>query len=121
MQSRRIWLPVITAEGNALAAMGRPGAVVADRGGRGLTLDDRVVLVGPEGGWSASELEAASDTVVIVLRRRDWLSPAGLSSELAVERRFGCSVVSIGAGRKNDDACCGKQGGKEQDEDSAGS
>jgi 16S rRNA (uracil1498-N3)-methyltransferase len=89
MQSRRIWLPAITAEGNAVAAMGRPGAVVADRGGRGLNLDDRVVLVGPEGGWSASELEAASDTVVIgeqVLRAE---TAALAAATLAVALRGG--------------------------------
>jgi 16S rRNA (uracil1498-N3)-methyltransferase len=39
------------------------GFVVGEPGGRPLAGSDRAVAVGPEGGWSASELEVAADRV----------------------------------------------------------
>ncbi|MCP5027021.1 MAG: 16S rRNA (uracil(1498)-N(3))-methyltransferase [Actinomycetia bacterium] len=65
MQSRRVWLPTVEQAGRALDAMARPGVVVADRDGRPLTRRDRTILIGPEGGWSTEELEAAPDSVVL--------------------------------------------------------
>ena len=37
--------------------------MLCERGGRAPTLDDVAVLVGPEGGWTASELDAGLPTV----------------------------------------------------------
>lgn len=65
-QSRRVWLPEVTdpvgfAE---LAALGAPGEVVlAQLSGSRPTTAQRVVAVGPEGGWSAEELQAGLATV----------------------------------------------------------
>jgi 16S rRNA (uracil1498-N3)-methyltransferase len=60
MQSRRCVLPDIevgTPFGDLVAT---PGAVLADRGGRPLRRGDRLVLVGPEGGWTEGEREGRS-------------------------------------------------------------
>ena len=62
-QSRGVWLPEI--EGPVDAREVLPSAVVAEPGGRELSPDDRVVAVGPEGGWSADELAHARDHVAI--------------------------------------------------------
>ena len=40
-----------------------PGAVVAEPGGRPLAVADRVIAIGPEGGWSPAELALAGDRV----------------------------------------------------------
>jgi len=55
-QSRRLWLPEV-AELSSLAMLVEMGAVVADAGGSPLEPSDRVVAVGPEGGWADNELE----------------------------------------------------------------
>jgi len=60
-QSRGVMLP--TVEGPVAAADLLPAAVAAEPGGRPLNGDDTVIAVGPEGGWSESELAAARDTV----------------------------------------------------------
>ena len=60
-QSRRVHRCVI--EGPVPASSVLPGAVVAEPGGRTLNSGDRLVAVGPEGGWSPSELELAHDRV----------------------------------------------------------
>jgi 16S rRNA (uracil1498-N3)-methyltransferase len=65
-QCRRVWLPEITdtvafAE---LPALGGPGEVVlAQLSGNRPTLAQRVVAVGPEGGWSTDELASGLPTV----------------------------------------------------------
>ena len=47
-----------------LAALGEPGAVVlAQLSGNRPTLAQRVVAVGPEGGWSTDELASGLPTV----------------------------------------------------------
>ncbi len=56
MQSRRAHLPVLEELSDPPTLAGRPGAALCQRGGRPPTLDDRVVLVGPEGGWAPEEL-----------------------------------------------------------------
>lgn len=53
-QCRRLWLPRV--EPGELSALLDAGAVAADAGGRPLRRSDRVVLVGPEGGWDEGEL-----------------------------------------------------------------
>ena len=65
-QSRRVWLPEIrdTLPFADLAALGGPGEVVlAQLSGDRPTVAQRVVAVGPEGGWSAEELESSLPTV----------------------------------------------------------
>jgi 16S rRNA (uracil1498-N3)-methyltransferase len=60
-QSRGVWLPEI--DGPVAAVDVLPGAIVAEPGGRELASTDRVVAVGPEGGWTADELALAADRV----------------------------------------------------------
>ena len=65
-QCRRVWLPEVceTATFAELATLGGPGEVVlAQLSGDRPTLDQRVVAVGPEGGWSTDELAAGLPTV----------------------------------------------------------
>ena len=65
-QSRRVWLPEVcdTLSFGELAALGGPGEVVlAQLSGDRPTLAQRVVAVGPEGGWSTEELDAGLPTV----------------------------------------------------------
>ncbi|HEX9259498.1 MAG TPA: RsmE family RNA methyltransferase [Acidimicrobiales bacterium] len=65
MQSRRCWLPMVTDVTRFSDVASRPGAVRADQRGVGPTLRQSVVLVGPEGGWSASECEVLSHSVAL--------------------------------------------------------
>jgi 16S rRNA (uracil1498-N3)-methyltransferase len=61
MQSRRVWLPEISGPVRAIEVL--PGLAVAEPDGRLLTADDAAIAIGPEGGWSAKELEVAASTV----------------------------------------------------------
>ncbi len=60
-QSRRVWRLVV--EGPVASSDVLPHAVVAEPGGRNLTVRDSFVAVGPEGGWTARELALASGSV----------------------------------------------------------
>lgn len=60
-QSRRVWLPEVAAPVEASGVLS--AAVVAEPGGRAVGSSDSFVAIGPEGGWSSSELESASDQV----------------------------------------------------------
>ena len=65
-QSRRVWVPAVeeTIDFEALSGLGDPGDVVlAQLSGERPTAAHRVVAVGPEGGWSATELAAGLPTV----------------------------------------------------------
>jgi 16S rRNA (uracil1498-N3)-methyltransferase len=65
-QSRRVWLPEVcdTVRFADLAALGAPGEVVlAQLSGDRPTPVQRVVAVGPEGGWSTDELSSGLPTV----------------------------------------------------------
>lgn len=73
-QSRRLWLPTIgwgdpsaaAAGAGALATIGElaaGGAVAADAGGRAPSAEDRIVMVGPEGGWADGELDTPNGAV----------------------------------------------------------
>jgi 16S rRNA (uracil1498-N3)-methyltransferase len=65
-QSRHVWLPEVcdTVTFAELAGLGGPGEVVlAQLSGDRPTLDQRVVAVGPEGGWSTDELASGLPTV----------------------------------------------------------
>ncbi|MDQ6696575.1 MAG: 16S rRNA (uracil(1498)-N(3))-methyltransferase [Actinomycetota bacterium] len=65
MQSRRCWLPEITAVQTFASASSLAGAARADRGGAPLSIATPTVLIGPEGGWS--DAERAADLAVIGL------------------------------------------------------
>jgi 16S rRNA (uracil1498-N3)-methyltransferase len=60
-QSRRVW--GVEIEGPVESTSVLPGSVIAEPGGRKLTAGDTSVAIGPEGGWSRSEIELACDTV----------------------------------------------------------
>lgn len=60
MQSRRSRLPHVEAVASFAQVAARPGALVAAPGGRAPTTGDATVLVGPEGGWTAAELQGAT-------------------------------------------------------------
>ncbi|MCU0261512.1 MAG: 16S rRNA (uracil(1498)-N(3))-methyltransferase [Ilumatobacteraceae bacterium] len=62
-QSRRVWRVAIDAPVGAVDVLDR--FVVAEPGGRRLGPEDRMVAVGPEGGWSRAELDASRDTVTL--------------------------------------------------------
>ncbi len=55
MQSRQVRLPEIGEVADFADLAARPGAIRADITGDPLTLDHPTVLIGPEGGWSATE------------------------------------------------------------------
>ncbi|HEX4983027.1 MAG TPA: RsmE family RNA methyltransferase [Ilumatobacteraceae bacterium] len=61
MQSRRVWLPVIA--GPVPASDVLPGGLAAEPGGRAVTPSDRLIAIGPEGGWTPGELALAQDRV----------------------------------------------------------
>ncbi|HYI61918.1 MAG TPA: RsmE family RNA methyltransferase [Acidimicrobiales bacterium] len=60
MQSRRTHLPEVRVGVPVAEAATAAGAVLAHPGGGPLGLDRPVVLVGPEGGWSDTELAGAT-------------------------------------------------------------
>jgi 16S rRNA (uracil1498-N3)-methyltransferase len=62
-QSRRVWRVEIEAPVPAVDVLDR--FVVAEPGGRRIGPDDRSVAIGPEGGWSDRELDAARDRVTL--------------------------------------------------------
>ncbi|HEX4127994.1 MAG TPA: RsmE family RNA methyltransferase [Acidimicrobiales bacterium] len=65
-QCRRVWLPEVsdTVAFADLSALGGPGEVVlAQLSGARPSLAQRVVAVGPEGGWSTDELASGLPTV----------------------------------------------------------
>ena len=63
MQSRRTRLPLVEALTSFTAVVVRPGAALAVPGGTSPTMSTPLVLIGPEGGWSPAELDAASAKV----------------------------------------------------------
>lgn len=81
MQSRRVRLPELSGVSSVLemTADSQGGCgdaiVLGEPGGRPARLDDRVVLVGPEGGWSPAELGSGPESIS--------LSPQVLRAETA--------------------------------------
>jgi len=61
LQSRRVWLPML--EGPIPAASVLSEIAICEPGGRTLTAQDYQLGIGPEGGWSPSELALGSDQV----------------------------------------------------------
>jgi 16S rRNA (uracil1498-N3)-methyltransferase len=60
MQSRRPRIATVEVPVSFATAVGWPGACVTTPEGRPPSLSHPVVLIGPEGGWTDGELEAAS-------------------------------------------------------------
>jgi 16S rRNA (uracil1498-N3)-methyltransferase len=67
MQSRRSRLPEVTelARFDELVADDRGAVALAERGGQPPSLLCRTVLIGPEGGWSRSELALSVPTIAL--------------------------------------------------------
>ena len=59
-QCHRPWLPVVEEVSDLSALLLRDGVALADRNGEPPSLSHSLVLVGPEGGWAAAELEEAA-------------------------------------------------------------
>ncbi len=62
-QSRGVWLPDVTEPVAAIDLL--PMAAAAEPGARPIGPEDTTVAIGPEGGWSPAELDAAATTVAI--------------------------------------------------------
>ena len=62
-QCRGAWLPEIEFVVSVSALAAHDGVVRADRGGRLVGADDRLIAIGPEGGWAPSERELLPDAV----------------------------------------------------------
>ncbi len=62
-QSRRLWLPEVSSPTTLSDLAGYEPVVVAHPGGGPLSGADRLVAVGPEGGWDSSELLLAAAKV----------------------------------------------------------
>lgn len=60
-QSRGVWMPTLVGPVDAADVLSE--FAVAEPGGRALTDGDRAVAVGPEGGWSETELSLAAERV----------------------------------------------------------
>lgn len=81
MQSRRAWSPRVDEVASFAELAAETSAVMADRRGRALGPDPRLVLVGPEGGWSETERRAVLPRVALgptVLRAETAAIAAGV-------------------------------------------
>ncbi len=68
MQSRRVWLPHLAGVSTIDTVIGAaPGVVMAEPGGRRFDGSERLVVVGPEGGWSERELSRAMPGSTVTL------------------------------------------------------
>ena len=78
-QSRRVWFPTLTAC-TLSEVLVMPGACLADPDGRPIGAGDRVVAIGPEGGWSPAEAQLADHVVLpgAVLRAETAAIAAGV-------------------------------------------
>ena len=118
-QCRRVWLPEVcdTVAFADLPALGGPGEVVlAQLSGDRPTVAQRVVAVGPEGGWSTGELASGLPTVGFGLERpagrdgrRHRRGPPGLAPDGDRRRRRGADRVRATHGH-GDDPGAGKFG-----------
>ena len=84
MQSRRVWLPTVLPLAGFMGLVGQMGqqCAVAHPGGGFPSLERPSLLVGPEGGFSEAELEAAPGTIGLgptVLRAETAAVAAGLA------------------------------------------
>ena len=60
MQSRRVWLPAVHEIRTLDSVLALDGCVVADPDGRSLSSADRLLVIGPEGGFSRDEIASAT-------------------------------------------------------------
>lgn len=67
MQSRRVRLPTVSGVQEIDGLLGLPGLAVAEPGGRNFDGNERLVVIGPEGGWSEREVTAAPQGDVVTL------------------------------------------------------
>jgi 16S rRNA (uracil1498-N3)-methyltransferase len=80
MQCRRTHLPTIDELTDLAVLVREPGAALADRDGDVPSLEHRLVLVGPEGGWAPEERDLAVPRVALgghVLRAETAALTAG--------------------------------------------
>ncbi|MFV0257584.1 MAG: RsmE family RNA methyltransferase [Acidimicrobiales bacterium] len=100
MQSRRVRLPVVDPPAPLAAVLdANPGAVLAEPSGRPLNPADRMIVIGPEGGFSPAEL-ARSGQVVLPGRILRAGTAAVVAGAMLVALRGG--LVTPGEG----DATC---------------
>lgn len=59
MQSRRVWLPVVSGPTALAQVFTQPAVAVADPTGAALGHHTRLVVVGPEGGFDADEIDSS--------------------------------------------------------------
>ncbi len=62
-QCRRVWRPQISVAAALSDVLQRPGTAVAHMGGASIDSGTRCIVVGPEGGWSPSELAQSQQIV----------------------------------------------------------
>jgi 16S rRNA (uracil1498-N3)-methyltransferase len=89
MQARLAWLPEVSDLAGFAEVAQLPGAALAVVGGGAPTLASPTVLVGPEGGWDASELDAGLPRV--------GLGPTILRAETAA-LTAGCLLCALREG-----------------------
>jgi 16S rRNA (uracil1498-N3)-methyltransferase len=61
LQSRRVWLPELCGPLPATEIL--PRSVIGEPGGRAVRRGDTTIAIGPEGGWTPTELALATDHV----------------------------------------------------------
>jgi 16S rRNA (uracil1498-N3)-methyltransferase len=98
MQSRRCRLPEIDGPRPARPMLSETAAAAAEPGAPAPTGDERVLVVGPEGGWSGGELAVASSRVGLgpnVLRAE---TAAVVGAALLVAIRVGLTLPTTNSG-----------------------
>jgi len=89
MQSRRTWLPEVDEVTPFASVAALPGACLAVPDGGPPSLDRPLVLVGPEGGWAAEELEAGLPAVALSTHVLRTETAAVLAGGLLCAMRIG--------------------------------
>jgi 16S rRNA (uracil1498-N3)-methyltransferase len=88
-QCRRAWSPTVSYHLRVTELIGRSGVTRAECGGRSVTRGDRMIVVGPEGGWDPADGVDAVESVGFsenVLRAETAALAAGLA--LVAANRF---------------------------------